>query len=85
MISEITKKLGVIFSKQQFFLKNFNVPGPFPQVSPQGPKTFVLGDDLPHSKKKLEYEQKSYIFCLFLPNYYLSIASGARNLVASER
>ena len=33
----------------------------------------------------MEYKQKSYIFCLFLPNYYLAIASGARNLVASER
>ena len=51
----------------------------------QGLKTFVLGDRFPHSEKKLEYKQKSYIFCLFLPNYYLAIASGARNLVASER
>ena len=65
MISEITKKLGVIFSKQQFFLKNFNVPGPFPQVSLQGPKSFVLGDNLPHSEKNLEHTEKSYIFACF--------------------
>ena len=61
------------------------VLGPFPQVSLQGPKTFVLGDNLPHFEKKLEYKQKSYIFCLFLPDYYIAIASGARNLVASDR
>ena len=76
----------MLFSqKKTVFLKNLNVPGPFPQVSLQGPKKFVLGDNLSPSEKKLEYKQKSYIFCLFLPNYYLAIASGARNLVASER
>ena len=65
--------------------QNFSVPGPFLQVSLQGPKTCVLGDNLPHSEKKLEFKQKSYIFCLFLPNYYVAIASEGRNLVASER
>ena len=69
-ISETTKKLGVSFSKKVFL---------------QGPKTFVVGDNLPHLEKKLEYKEKSYNFCLFLPNYYLAIASGAHNLVAYER
>ena len=31
------------------------------------------------SRLKLEYDQKSYIFSLFLPNYYLAIASGDHN------
>ena len=79
------KKNGCYFLKKTVFLKNFSVSGPFPLVSLQGLKTFVLGDNLPHSEKKLEYKQKSYIFCLFLPNYYLAIASGALNLVASDR
>ena len=79
------KTKGNYFLKKKIFLENFSVSGPFLLVSLQGLKTFVLGDHLPHSEKKLEYKQKSYIFCLFLPNYYLAIASGARNLVASER
>ena len=48
-----------------YSLKNFNVPGPFPQVSLQGPKSFVLGDNLPHSEKNLEHTEKSYIFACF--------------------
>ena len=59
------KKVGGYFLKKMLFCKNFTVPGSFPQVSLQGPKTFVLGDVMPRSKKKSKYIQKSYkiFFC----------------------
>ena len=71
MIFETTKN-WVLFSQLTVFLRNINVTGPFSQ-------SFSSGE------KQLEYNQKSYIFCLLVPNYYLAIALGACNFLASER
>ena len=56
------KKVGGYFLKKMHFCKNFTVLGLLRKVSLQGPKTFVLGDVMPRSKKKSKYRQKSFKF-----------------------